>query len=169
MNQELSRVVTWQDPRPAAQQAQHLSGLDYLSAIVRGDLPPPPIARLMDFEFVTVAAGEVTLAVTPAAYHYNPIGSVHGGLAATLLDSAMACAIHSALPAGVAYTTLELSVNYVRAITLESGRLRCEGRVIHLGRRVATAEGRLVDESGRLYAHGKTTCLVIQGGAKHPP
>ncbi len=161
MSQELSRVVTWQDPRPAAQQAQQMSGLEYLSAIVRGDLPPPPIARLMGFDFVSVAAGEATLAVTPAGYHYNPIGSVHGGLAATLLDSAMACAIHSALPAGIAYTTLELSVNYVRAITADSGPLQCKGRVIHLGRRVATAEGQLVDAAGRLYAHGKTTCLVI--------
>ncbi|MBC8075392.1 MAG: PaaI family thioesterase, partial [Chloroflexales bacterium] len=101
-------------------------------------------------------------AATPAEYHYNPIGSVHGGVAATLCDSAMACAIHTTLPAGVGYTTLELKVNFVRPITVQTGRVTCEGTLIHMGGRVATAEARLTDASGALYAHATTTCLVLR-------
>ena len=110
-------------------------------------------------------AGEpipAVFAVEPAEYHYNPIGVVHGGVAATLLDSAMGCAVHSALPAGAGYTSLEIKVNFVRPLTAETGRVRCEAKLIHLGGRTATAEGRVVDEAGKLYAHGTTTCLIFR-------
>ena len=152
---ERSRTVTWDDPRPGARAARTMSGLEYLQAMQRGDLPDPPIMRLLAIEFVEAEAGRVVFAVTPAEFHYNPIGSVHGGLAATLCDSAMGCAVHSALPAGDGYTTLELKVNLVRPLTVETGQVTCEGRVLHLGARVATAEARVTDAAGRLYAPGR--------------
>ncbi|MGO8949973.1 MAG: PaaI family thioesterase, partial [Ktedonobacterales bacterium] len=109
-----------------------------------------------------VDEGRALFVVQPAEYHYNPIGVVHGGLAATLLDSAMSCAIQTTLPAGVGYTTLEIKVNFVRPITLDSGELRCEGKVVHGGSRTATAEGQLLDQAGKLYAHGTTTCIILR-------
>ena len=139
-----------------------MSGLEYLRKIVAGELPRPPISALLDFGLAEVAEGRAVFAVEPAEYHYNPIGVVHGGLAATLLDSAMGCAIHSALPAGAGYTTLEIKVNYIRAMTANMGTVRCEGKLIHLGSRTATAEGRVLDEAGKLYAHATTTCLIFR-------
>ena len=139
-----------------------MSGLEYLQAMARGDLPLAPIASLFGMEPVEVEEGRVAFEATPRREHYNPIGSVHGGFAATLLDSAMGCAVQSTLPAGAGYTTLELSVNYVRPMSEDTGRVRVEGTVVHGGRRMATAEGRLFSvESGKLLAHGKTTCLVF--------
>ena len=139
-----------------------MSGFEFLQKIVAGELPQPPLASLMDFQIVELAEGRAVFAVNPAEYHYNPIGVVHGGLAATLLDSAMGCAVHSMLPAGTGYTTLELKVNFIRAMTAETGRVRAEGSLIHLGSRTATAEGRVIDESGKLYAHATTTCLILK-------
>ncbi len=127
-----------------------------------GELPAAPIARLMDFEFVEVGEGKVVFAVEPAEYHYNPIGAVHGGLACTLVDSAMGCAVHTMLPAGTGYTTLELKTNFLRTITADTGRLFCEGKIVHVGGRIATAEARLMDESGKLYCHATTTCMVFR-------
>ncbi len=159
---EHTLTVTWKDPRLLAEAARGLSGLEFLRKIVAGELPPPPFASLLNFDLVELHEGGATFAVNPAEYHYNPIGVVHGGLAATLLDSAMGCAVHSTLPAGAGYTTLEIKVNFVRAMTGETGRVRCEAKVIHVGGRTATAEGRVVDEAGKLYAHGTTTCLVLR-------
>ncbi len=153
--------VTWQDPMPLAQAAREMSGLEFLGKIVRGELPWPPIGRLMDFGPTEVGEGRAVFEVEPSEKHYNPIGVVHGGLLATVLDSAMACAVHSTLPAGTGYTTVELHVNLVRAVGADSGRLRAEGDVVHRGSRVATAQGRVVDAKGRLYAHGTTTCLIV--------
>lgn len=157
-----TRTVNWQDPRQLAEAGRGASGLEFLQRIVSGDLPPPPLAALMNFDLVEVGEGYAVFAINPAEYHYNPIGVVHGGVAATLLDSAMGCAIHSTLPAGAGYTTLEIKVNFVRAMTAETGRVRCEAKLIHLGGRTATAEGRVVDEAGKLYAHGTTTCLILR-------
>jgi uncharacterized protein (TIGR00369 family) len=116
----------------------------------------------MGMRFVEIEEGRAVFACEPAEYHYNPLGVVHGGLAATLLDSAMGCAVHSTLPVGVSYTTIEIKVNYLRALTSETGAVRAEGRVIKVGGRVAIAEGRVVDEAGNLYAHGTTTCLILR-------
>ena len=159
---ERTRTVQWEDPRPLGEAGRGLAGLEFLEKIVRRELPPPPLAMLMNFELVEVSEGKATFAVVPAEYHYNPIGVVHGGLAATLLDSAMGCAVHSTLPAGAGYTTLEIKVNFIRAMTGETGRVRCEAKVVHVGARTATAEGRVVDEAGKLYAHGSTTCLILR-------
>ncbi|MBD0326088.1 MAG: PaaI family thioesterase [Pyrinomonadaceae bacterium] len=159
---ERTRTFNWEDPRALAEAARGLSGLEYLRKIVAGELPRPPISALMNFGLAELDEGRAVFTAEPAEYHYNPIGVVHGGLAATLLDSAMGCAIHSTLPAGAGYTTLEIKVNYVRALTAETGIVRCEARVIYIGGRTATAEGRVLDESGKLYAHGTTTCIVFR-------
>lgn len=157
-----TRTVTWDDPLVGARAARTMSGMEYLGALMRGELPPPPIATLLALAPVELEAGRVVFVVEPAEYHYNPIGVVHGGLAATLCDSAMGCAVHSTLPAGTGYTTLELKVNFVRALTKETGPVRCEGKVISVGGRIATAEARVTDAAGTLYAHATTTCLVIR-------
>jgi uncharacterized protein (TIGR00369 family) len=139
-----------------------VTGLELLRAIAAGDAPGAPIADLMGFEPVEAEEGRVVFACVPRPHHYNPIGAVHGGLAATLLDSAMGCAVHSTLPEGKGYTTLELKVNFTRPITLDTGRILCEGKVVHRGGRVATAEGQVIAErSGKLLAHGTTTCLIL--------
>jgi uncharacterized protein (TIGR00369 family) len=145
-----------------ARAARSTSGLDYMRAIQNGDIPPPPIALLLDMSIVEVEPGRAVFELEPAEYQFNPIGSVHGGVLATLLDSAMGCAVHAMLPAGAGYTTLELKVNFLRRVTNETGRIRCEGSVIHLGRTVATAEARIVDGESRLVAHATTTCLVTR-------
>ena len=149
------------DPRAVAEQGLRLSGMDYIRAIWQGELPAPPISELMDFRLAEAEPGRAVFEMTPGPQHYNPIGSVHGGIALTLLDSAMGCAVHTLLEAGVGYTTLEVKTNFVRPITAETGLIRCEGTVLHRGARVATAEGRLTDAAGKLLAHGTTTCLIF--------
>jgi uncharacterized protein (TIGR00369 family) len=145
-----------------AEVAATMSGLDLLQGIISGRLPAPPIAQLLGFDLAEVEKGRAVFEGVPALPHYNPLGSVHGGYAATLLDSCMACAVHSTSPNGVGYTTLEFKVSFIRALTVDTGRVRAEGKVISGGRRVATAEGRLVDARGRLLAHATTTCLIFE-------
>jgi uncharacterized protein (TIGR00369 family) len=155
-------TISWEDPLAGAARAAGLSGLDALRAIGAGELPPPPIALLLGMHPVEVEEGRAVFAVEPGERHYNPIGAVHGGLAATLLDTAMGCAVQSTLPAGAGYTTLELKVNFTRPIRRETGRVLCEGEIVHRGGRVATAEGRVIaEETGKLLAHGTTTCLIF--------
>lgn len=129
--------------------------------MVAGTLPGPPIASTLNFTLTTVEAGFVVFEGTPKLEFYNPLGTVHGGWAATLLDSAMACAVHSTLPSGQTYTTLEFKLNCVRPITVDTGPVRCEGRVINAGRTIATSEGKLLDAKGRILAHGTETCLIF--------
>jgi uncharacterized protein (TIGR00369 family) len=156
-----SLTVSWQDPRALAQAGRSMSGIDFLRAIRDRRLPAPPIAELIGFRLVEVDTGHAVFELQPGEQHYNPIGVVHGGVAMTLLDSAMGCAVHTHMPAGGAYTTLEAKTHLVRAVTADTGTLRAIGKVVHLGSRVATAEGRLVDAAGKLYAHATTTCLVL--------
>jgi uncharacterized protein (TIGR00369 family) len=153
-----SRTVEWQPP---GVPPPHLSGIEYLRAAIRGEYPPPPIARLLDFRLAEVGEGHAMFECTPGEQHYNPIGVVHGGLAATLLDSAMGCAVQSVLPPGIGYTTLEFKINFVRALTHKTGPMRARGSVIHGGRSTATAEGRLEDAAGKLLAHATTTCIIL--------
>lgn len=141
--------------------ARALSGLALFEAWRDGRLPEPPISRLFGMRLIEVAPGRIVFEGTPGPQHYNPIGTVHGGFAATLLDSAMACAAHTTLPAGPGCTTLELKISYVRPIFTETGSVRAEGSVVNAGRRVIMAEGRLLDGAGKLLAHGTTTCLVL--------
>jgi len=142
-----------------------MAGIEFLRAVGRGDLPAPPMGRTLGIEPVRVEPGRAVFSVIPRRDHYNPLGVAHGGLAATLLDTALGCAIHSRLPAGQGYVTLELKVNYVRPVTVERGRLECDARVLHLGSRTGTAEGRVQDGDGRLVAHGTATCLLMEPGA----
>ena len=147
----------------AVKQPRDLSGLEYLRALLAGDLPRPPISKLMGFDLVEVEEGYALFRGVPGEQHLNPIGSVHGGFAATLLDSALGCAVHTTLPAGVGYSTLELSVNLVRGITPATGPVLAEGRIVHGGRRTATAEAKLrAEDGGALLAHATTTCLILR-------
>jgi uncharacterized protein (TIGR00369 family) len=158
-----SRAVTWQDPMQLAEAARRLPGIEFLRAMRDGKVPPPPIAELLGFRLAEVEPGYAVFECTPGEHHYNPIGVVHGGLAMTLLDSALGCSVQSQLPPGVLYTTLEVKINLVRAIHGNTGPLRAIARIVHAGRTTATAEGRLEDQAGKLYAHGTTTCIVISG------
>ncbi|MBI5670278.1 MAG: PaaI family thioesterase [Chloroflexi bacterium] len=159
-----TRTITWDDPMTGALAAPTLSGLDYMQAMIAGKVPRPPIAVLLNFHLVEVAYGRSVFVGEPAEYHYNPIGTVHGGLIATLLDSALGCAVHTTLPVGLAYTTLELHVNFVRPLTKDTGAIRCEGAVLHRGSRLATAEAKVFDRAGKLYGHGTTTCMIFPAG-----
>jgi uncharacterized protein (TIGR00369 family) len=156
-----SLTVTWQDPMQMAQAARSMSGIDFLRGVRDSTIQPAPIQELIGMKLVEVDAGRVVWEVTPGEQHYNPIGTVHAGIAATLLDSAMACAVHSSIPLGKGYTTLEFKINLVRAVTIKSGSLRAIGEVVHGGKTTATAAARLEDAAGKLYAHGTTTCLIL--------
>ena len=155
------RSFSWSDPKLTSDAAMAMSGLDLLRAMRDGRVPPAPIAALAGFSIAEVEAGRIVMRLVPAGYHYNPLGTMHGGILATLLDSVMGCAVHSTLPQGRAYTSLEIKVNYVRAVTVDSGELSAEGRILHGGRRSAVAEGRVVDARGRLCATASTTCLIF--------
>jgi uncharacterized protein (TIGR00369 family) len=158
-----TRSFTWEDPSATAAAAASLSGLANLQAIVAGALPPPPFAQLLGFELVEVEDGRALFAMQPAEWMYNPLGSVHGGIAATILDSCMGCAVHSTLEPGVGFTTSDLQVRYVRAMSDTTGRVLAEGRVVHRGRRTATAEGRLFTQDDEaLIAHATTGCVILR-------
>lgn len=137
------------------------SGIDFLRRIASGEVPQPPITKTLGFALAEVAPGFALFTMTPQFRQYNPIGTVHGGVAATLLDSCMSCSIQTHLEKGLGYTTLELKVNMVRPITENTGPIRAEGRSLYVGRRSATAEGKIIDAKGTLLAHGTTTCLVF--------
>ena len=160
------RTFTWQDPTIGAAAAPSMSGIEYLHAMQRGELPPPPVAMAMGFTLDVVEPGRAVFGMVPAEHHYNPIGGVHGGVAATLLDSAMGCAVHSTLPAGARYTTLELKANFLRPIHVGTGPVQCEGTLIHAGRTTVLAEARLTDGAGKLLAHATSTCLILQPGGR---
>ena len=156
-----SLTITWDDPHAAFAASKGLSGIEYMNRMIAGAISASPIMKLLDYRLARVAHGEAVFECAPGEQHYNPLGVVHGGLAMTLLDSAMGCAVHTSLPAGTGYTTLEVKVNLVRAVTKDSGLMRCSGKVIYAGKRTATAEGRLEDAAGKLYAHGTTTCIIL--------
>ena len=139
-----------------------MAGIDFVRAMFDGKLPAPPIMQNIEPFDQTVEPGVVAFSSTPGFRHYNPIGSVHGGYAATLLDSAMGLAVHSMLPAGSGYTTLEFKISFIRGMTKDTGPVRSEGRILNVGRRAATAEARVTDAKGRLLAHATTTCLVFE-------
>jgi uncharacterized protein (TIGR00369 family) len=156
-----TRTVSWQDPFITARLVGPETGLGLLSRMIAGELPPPPIAQLLGFRLIEVEFGRAVFEFEPAEYHYNPIGVVHGGVAGILLDSAMGCSVHSTLAAGMGYTTLEFKVNLVRAVTMNTGTIRIEGKLVYGGKRAATAEGRMIDRDGKIYAHGSTTCMIF--------
>lgn len=156
-----TRTYSWSDPLINAAQVGQRSGLETLLAMVSGELPPPPIMHTLGVERIEAEAGQVTVHMTVGEFHYNPIGSVHGGVIATLLDTATGCAVHSTLPVGVGYTSLDLTTKFLRPVTVDSGRLRCVGTVVNRGRTTALAEARLFDPGDRLLAHATSTCLIF--------
>jgi uncharacterized protein (TIGR00369 family) len=158
---ERSRTYSWTDPAEHAARLGRASGLELLQAMAAGELPPPPIMHLIDVAGLEVEEGSVTVLLDPQEFHYNPLGTVHGGVLSTLLDTAAACSVHSTLPAGVGYTSLDLNVKFLRPVTVGSGRLRCRGSVLQRGRRTALAEARLTDEAGRLLAHATSSCMIF--------
>ena len=166
MGEERSRTYTWEDPLAALARASGLSGLDVMRMVAAGELAQPPIATTLDFRLVEVERGRAVFECEPAEFHYNPIGTVHAGLASTLLDSAMGCAFVTTLDEVVGWTTLELKANFTRPLTAETGLVRCVGTVVHPGRTVATTEARIEDAEGRLYAHGTSTILVLEAESR---
>jgi uncharacterized protein (TIGR00369 family) len=163
---ERSRLVRWSDPTPVTEAAKSRSGIEIMRAFQRGELKPPPICELYRMTLVDVDPGRAVFELEPDESMYNPLGCVQGGVVAGILDAAMGVAFHATLPAGVSYTTLELKVNFVRPVTLETGVVRAVGKVIHGGGTVATTEARLEDSSGALYAHATSTLMVLRPRGK---
>ena len=158
-----SRTYSWTDPSQTAQAGLTMSGIDYLRAMMDGSLPLAPYQATMDFYLIDVAEGRVVFEGKPQEYLANPLGTVHGGYYAGMLDSALGCAIHSLLAAGQSYTTLEFKLNMVRALPMDGSPIRTIGEVVHPGRKVATSEARLVDANDKLYAHATCSCLILGG------
>jgi uncharacterized protein (TIGR00369 family) len=157
-----TRTYSWRDPMELAEQVAKLSGMDLFATLGRRDLPPPPIMETLGIDRVEATGeGRISVFMRPQEFHYNPIGSVHGGVISMLLDTAAACAVHTTLPVGLGYTSLDLNARFLRPVTEASGMLRCDGRVISKGRQTALGEAHLYDATGKLVAHATSTCLIF--------
>jgi uncharacterized protein (TIGR00369 family) len=156
-----TRTITWQNPAPIMDAAKTMSGEERLREVISGKLPVPPMATLVGISLISAESGIAVFESQPAEYHYNLGGVAHGGFACTIMDSALGCAVTSLLPVGKSCATTDIHVRFVRLITIESGRVRCEARVLHLGRTIATAEARLTDAAGKLCAHATTACAIL--------
>jgi uncharacterized protein (TIGR00369 family) len=163
-----ARTYTWRDPAPFLAALPTTPGLALLEAMMRGEIPEPPIARTMGFLDFEARAGKVTVTLQPSEHHLNPLGTVHGGVICTLLDTVCGCAVHTMLDAGTGYTSLDLNTRFLRPITAATGLIRCEGEVLARGARTATAQARLVDGNDRLLAHATSTCLLFPIGVREP-
>ncbi|MFN8281814.1 MAG: PaaI family thioesterase [Chitinophagales bacterium] len=158
---ERTKTFSWQDPTIGATEALQMEGMDYLTAMYDGKLPGPPIMHTLDFKMHSIESGKAIFSFVPQEFHYNPIGSVHGGVISTLLDSAMGCTVHTLMPKGKAYTTLELKVNFLKAITKKSGELFAVGKMIYNGGRTALVEAQIIDSNNKIFAYGVSTCLIF--------
>ena len=156
------RSYSWSDPLELATFGAGLSGMEFFAAMVEGRVPAPPIMQTLDFSGFSYEEGRVTVGLTPQEFHYNPLGSVHGGVFAALLDTVCGCAVHTKLPAGVFYTSLDLSVKFLRPVSVATGPITAEGATVHVGRRTALAEARIVDSSGKVYATANSSCLIMR-------
>jgi len=159
--QARERTFRWSDPLATAANVGRRGGLELLTAMQDGELPPPPIMETIGIDGIEVTEGQVTFLLTPQEFHYNPLGSVHGGIISTLLDSAAGCTVHSVLPAGRGYTSLDLTVKFLRPVTVSSGQLRAVGSLLSQGRTTALAQARLLDAAGKLCAHATSTCVLF--------
>jgi len=157
-----THAVSWKDPKKSARDARLVSGLDYLKAIQNGNIPPPPVAELIGYKITEVQKGRAVFVLDPAEYHYNPFATVHGGIACTLLDSAMTAAVLSTLPIGAACSTVEIKTNFIRPITSKTGTIYCHAELVHAGSTIAMASGRIADADGKLYAHGVSTLMIFK-------
>jgi uncharacterized protein (TIGR00369 family) len=158
-----TRTIEWEDPAPSVPRLLEMTGLEAMQAVVTGELPSSPFAEAIGIRAIEAEEGRVTLAVSTADFHANPVGGVHGGLAGALLDSAMWSAVLTNMPKGTFCTTLQMNVNYVRPIPMDDPEVRVEGKVVHPGRRTATAEGTITDSNGKLCAHATATCMIMGG------
>jgi uncharacterized protein (TIGR00369 family) len=157
-----TRTFTWSDPAQHAGLLGQVSGLELMQRMQAGEIPPPPIMDLIGLSGMAAEEGRVTFYLDPQEFHYNPLGSVHGGIISTMLDSAAGCSVHAALPAGIGYTSLDLNVKFLRTVTVDSGRLTVTGEVLQRGRRTALAEARMLDAKDRLVAHATSSCLLFE-------
>ncbi|NNK85441.1 MAG: PaaI family thioesterase [Desulfobacterales bacterium] len=160
------RTISWDDPNASARNATSISGLDYLKGIKDGRISPPPIAMLVGYKILIVDKGYAVYELDPEEYHYNPFVTVHGGIISTLLDTTMTASVLSTLEKGVSCSTAEIKVNFIRPVTADTGTLRCEAKPIHIGNRLATAEGKLLDKKDKLYAHAVSTCFIFKSVKK---
>lgn len=156
------RTYSWADPTELASAGLEMAGLDYLRAMHSGDLPLPPICATIGFHFVELEEGRAVMELEPGEHQYNPIGRIHGGVIVTLLDSVAGNAVHSTLPAGVSYTTVNINVSFLKAVRADSGTLRAEGRLLRAGRRLALAEADLRDTEGTMYAYATSNCMILE-------
>ncbi|MFD4592751.1 PaaI family thioesterase [Streptomyces rubiginosohelvolus] len=156
-----SRTYEWEDPEVSAVRVGRVSGLDFLREMATGSIPGPPIGAVVDFSLTEVDHGRVVFSLIPGEEHYNTLGSMHGGVYATLLDSAAGCAVHSTLPPGIGYTSLDLTVKFLRPVTVETGVVRAVGSVVSSGRRTALAQAQLLDQKDRLLAHATSSCILL--------
>jgi uncharacterized protein (TIGR00369 family) len=159
--EQRSRTVTWHDPGPSTAKGLSMAGVDYLQAMIDGELPPPPISGLLQFAVVSAEPGRVVFTCQPDESAYNPIGAIHGGLVCALLDSVTGCAVHSTLPQGKGYTSVEIKVNYLKSVRLSSGELTATGTVVKAGSRVGFAEGVVTDATGAVVATATSTLLIF--------
>ncbi|MFC6023202.1 PaaI family thioesterase [Plantactinospora solaniradicis] len=163
-----NRTFSWSDPAEGVAHLGRRGGLELLRAMIAGELPAPPVTDLIAMGRMTADEGRVSVEMTAQEFHYNPLGTVHGGVLSILLDTAAACAVHTTLPAGMGYTSLDLNVKFLRPVTVDSGLLRCEGTVLQRGRRTALAEAKLTDGRGRLVAHATSSCLLFEAPVAQP-
>ncbi|RLC06854.1 MAG: PaaI family thioesterase [Deltaproteobacteria bacterium] len=157
-----TRTIQWEDPQISSRDTKNISGLDYLCAIRDGNIAPAPAANLVGYHIVNAVTGQAVFELKPSEYHYNPFSTVHGGMLSTLLDTAMAAAVMTVLPAGKACSTLELKVSFIRPVSSRTGPVTAKANIIHAGNRIATVEGRLFDGNEKLYAHATSTCLIVK-------
>ena len=155
------RTFSWEDPLIGSKEAVNMTGFEYLKAMFDGKLPVPPILNTLDFKMHSLEEGKVAFTFIPQEFHYNPIGTVHGGVISAALDSAMGCSVHSLLPVAKGYTTLELKVNFLRAITQKSGEMTVTGKMIYSGNKTALVEAQITDKEGKVFAHAVSTCLIL--------
>ncbi|WP_405813880.1 PaaI family thioesterase [Streptomyces sp. NBC_01390] len=160
------RSYTWHDPRPTIEAVQELSGLEALQGIGKGTLSAPPAADTLAIELSEVEPGHAVFELVPAPWHYNMLGTVHGGILATLADNALGSAVYSRLPAGTGYTTQGVNITFLRPVTAGTGRIRCEGTAVHIGRRTAYATATITDPGGKLLAHATTSCQIFQADSR---
>ena len=165
MDMERKRTIVWDDPQINKRDAvSSLSGLDYLRAIRDGKISPPPVAKLIGYQIKEVDQGFAAFELHPGEHHYNPFATVHGGILSTLLDTTMTAAVLTTLPQNITCSTVEIKVNFIKPVSAESKLVRCEARIIHVGRKLATVEGRIMDGNDELYAHWVSTCMIFKVG-----
>jgi uncharacterized protein (TIGR00369 family) len=157
-----NRTYNWEDPALLASQANQLNGLEFLEKMIKAELPFPPLLHTLDFKVSAIHPGRAEFTFQPQEFHFNPLGSVHGGVITAVLDSAMGCTLHSVLPLGTGYTTIDIKVNFLKSVNIKTGLMRATGAIINQGNRTALLEARLIDENGKLYAFATSTCMILK-------